>query len=369
MSYSNNISNLTICPATNNFGSSYFYYYVNPFFAFFGSLQGLLTTWVLAQKTIRSSQPFFQYSLLNSALIGLTTFILGFVLFSRCDTLCTSSNTFWAETLEKYGLIFISQSLQFSASLIQISASTQLYLSVSKRMKKLRLVSPKKIMIIILLVSFLLGLSLLFVTNVNNLTCLNSSSNAISYYYRTYNTSNTFLTAIATFILVVSNYIFVIIMVVVNVLLYVELRRIMNRKRLIMLDGGGRSTVNKNRLGTKNSIGATVSVTGAVATVKIGDVVVVNNKGRNNKEKESKQNALVMVLLVSIVFSVNRLSLVLVSVSALVASNSIFNVYLSAFSILMAPLTYTCQSFIFYRTNKVFRKQFNKIILRRTDDG
>jgi hypothetical protein len=340
-SFSNNISNLTICPVTNNFGSSYFYYYVNPFFAFFGSLQGLLITWVLAQKTIRSSQPFFQYSLLNSALIGLTTFILGLVLFSRCDNLCSSSNTFWAETFEKYGLVFISQSLQFSASLIQISASTQLYLSVSKRMKKIHLVSPKKVMIIILLVSFLLGLSLLFVTNVNNVTCINSASNAISYYYRTYNTSNTLLTAIATFILVVSNYIFVMIMVLVNILLYVELRRIMNRKRLIMVDGGGRSTVNKNRLGTKNSMGATVSgLTGAVTTVKIGDVVVVNNKG-----KESKQNALVMVLLVSTVFSVNRLSLVLVSVSALVASNSIFNVYLSAFSILMAPLTYTLVMF------------------------
>lgn len=97
--------------------------------------------------------------------------------------------------------------------------------------------APVKVMIVFLLVSFTLGISIIFsfkLVETRFVTLLSANSTPIfTYTYGIYldqTGSNYIISFISLFFIIFSNKIFLVILIVVNILLYVELRKIMNKK-------------------------------------------------------------------------------------------------------------------------------------------
>lgn len=111
----------------------YYYYYVHPVATLVGSALNVVCAIVFAQKRLRTSGPFFQYSLVNS--IGAAVALLLFAGFSltRCGPFCSYANTYWSQQYEIYAVLFVDNSLYFASSLVQISISFQLYFTVNQR--------------------------------------------------------------------------------------------------------------------------------------------------------------------------------------------------------------------------------------------
>jgi hypothetical protein len=132
----------------NDFRVSYYYYYVHPIFSIFATFQSLICTIVLSQKELRRSGAFFQYSLVNSAGGIVGCFILVFFFFTRCNSLCSASNSYWSQAYEIYAVYYVDGSLLLASSLIQIAISFKLYLTVTQRLKRINSVSPYKVVFV-----------------------------------------------------------------------------------------------------------------------------------------------------------------------------------------------------------------------------
>ena len=103
------------------------------------------------------------------------------------------------------------------------------------RFKRLNSVSPVKVIVAILIVSFVFGLSFAFsfkTVPIDLVTIENGTVTArITLYENFLDFENSpFIVYIALFTLIVSNELFLVILVVINVLLYVELRKLMKKK-------------------------------------------------------------------------------------------------------------------------------------------
>lgn len=351
----NNLTPLINCSKTNDFGVSYYYYYIHPVVALFASIQGILTTFILAQKELRTKGAFYQYSLFNSIQNGLCVFLFSFIFLSRCGNLCTTSTLFWAQAYERYSVFYIAQSLYISASIIQIATSLQLYFTVSQKFKRLAAISPVKVMIIVEIVCFVLCLSIVYVDDVLVYNCLDPTTLQIkTVYYRQITNNIPFVTLIAQFLLIVSNYIVLVILLVVNALVYVELRKIMARKRAI---------ISRKSLVTSF----------AVRTSRVISIGSVGNnlesvKSEINNESESQRKTLIMVLWISFAFGLSRLAYAINTVFAFGSFNSVANLYGGVFNFFWISVVYISQSYIYYRTNNIFKKKFCQIVFRQNNE-
>lgn len=116
-----------------DFNVHYYYFFIHPVATLAGSALNIVNSVVFSQKNLRTSGPFFQYSLVNS--IGATFALAVFSLFflTRCGDFCSYANTYWSQLYELYGGLFFTNSLYFAGSLFQIAISFQLYFSVTQK--------------------------------------------------------------------------------------------------------------------------------------------------------------------------------------------------------------------------------------------
>ena len=216
-----------------DFNVEYYYRYVHPFAVCTAAFMNIICAVVFAQKDLLSLGPFYQYSLANSIGSPIGMLLLVAYTFSRCNSLCTEDFTSGAQLLELYGIIYACNALYFFGSLIQIAISFQLYFSVSQRFKRLSSISPVKVILVFLVLGFAFGISIIFsfkIVTIEFLTISNGKSTWDSVYAIYLDQSNSLIVYVSFFFIIFSNKIFLIILVVVNVLLYVELRKIMNKK-------------------------------------------------------------------------------------------------------------------------------------------
>lgn len=217
----------------NEYYVYYYYAYVHHIATFAAAFMNIICGIVFFQRELLTSGPFFQYSLLNS--FGSATGMLLLVSYSfiRCGPLCHQGSNYLAAIVE-LAVMYIGNFLYFGGSLVQIAISFQLYLSITQKFKKLNSVAPIKIMGVFTLISIIMGLSILFAFKINQLKYL-TISNGTAHWEISYQVlldrSNLYLVAFAIFFVVISNKIFLVVLIIVNILLYVELRKIMKRKQ------------------------------------------------------------------------------------------------------------------------------------------
>ena len=96
-----------------------------------------------------------------------------------------------------------------------------------------------------------------------------------------------------------------------------------------------------------------------------------NNNGNdmtkkiNNTNAESQRKTLIMVLWISLVFCTGRFASVVSNLILLFMQDTFYILWDSAFNFFYMALVYATYFFVYMRTNKMFRKKFYKIFLRK----
>lgn len=129
----------------NDYGISYYFYYVHPVIYFISAVLGILNSIVLANKELRTSGPFFQYSLVHSVDATLAAFLMLFLFLTNCNSLCYTSTTYSAQVYVVYGFYFVIASCYTASGFIQISIGFQMYLSIRNKLPKLGHLNPYKV--------------------------------------------------------------------------------------------------------------------------------------------------------------------------------------------------------------------------------
>ena len=141
------MSNLTLTNYTifNDYGTSYYLFYVHPPFTVFAAFQSLICSIVLASKELQKSGAFFQYSLVQSVGTVVAMFFLTFLFMSKCNRLCSISTLYISQLYQVYMINYFQYSLFIAAALMQIVICLQLYLSIKRKYQKLISRYPFKI--------------------------------------------------------------------------------------------------------------------------------------------------------------------------------------------------------------------------------
>ena len=176
-----------------------------------------------------------------------------------------------------------------------------------------------------------------------------------------------FLIVLAMLTIIVPNYAFLVILIVLNVLIYVELRKMLENKRRII---GKWLTVNRKRRiraeGTSNQEEGPVvasATTTSITPIQVLSYLPMQRVAENmeNREKESLKRTLIMTLWVSILFSSDRLIKCVYRTIVFINSNSRLAYYLNAFSFFFDLIVYSSFFIVYMRTNKMFNKKFYQI--------
>ena len=132
------MSNLTLTNYTmqNDFGVSYYYYFIHPAITVFATIQSLICSIVLASKELQKSGAFFQYSLFQSVGTVVAMFFLIFLFMSKCNSLCSISTLYISQLYQIYVIAYFEFSLFIASALIQIAICLQLYLSIKRKYQK-----------------------------------------------------------------------------------------------------------------------------------------------------------------------------------------------------------------------------------------
>ena len=86
---------------------------------------------------------------------------------------------------------------------------------------------------------------------------------------------------------------------------------------------------------------------------------------RKEANLETRKMTLIMVLWVSVVFSSSRFVNVIANLCLLLLKDTVYNWWASSFNLFYASLVYISYFFVYFKTNKIFRRKFCEIFLRR----
>ena len=89
------------------------------------------------------------------------------------------------------------------------------------------------------------------------------------------------------------------------------------------------------------------------------------NNTTNNNNTESQRKTLIMVLWVSLFFCTGRFVSAVATLILLLMQATFYNWWASAFNFFFMAVVYASYFFVYMRTNKLFRKKFYKIFLRK----
>ena len=88
-------------------------------------------------------------------------------------------------------------------------------------------------------------------------------------------------------------------------------------------------------------------------------------KENSTDSEKSQKKTLIMVLWVSVVFSSSRFVFAIANLLLLFMENSVYNWWGSGFNYFFSACTYSSYILVYIKTNKIFRKKFYQIFLRK----
>ena len=174
----------------------------------------------------------------------------------------------------------------------------------------------------------------------------------------------------------VSTYVFFVFLIGGNILNYLELRKLMEKKRKMI----GRSSLRGSLRGSdgstgvilvqpRSSIQSTNQQQRSQKTNSIKPVVRTSIDRNEIQEKRTLRRSLIMTLWISSIFSFNRFIKVVYRTMVFVNQYSPYTYYLNAIAYFIDLFMYSSFFFVYMKTNKVFKKKFFQIFLRRRQVG
>lgn len=196
----------------------------------------------------------------------------------------------------------------------------------------------------------MIAISNIFCYKIDSFSAWTETNGQLSWktiYYNRLITQFASLAYDATVFVAFMNYLTLTTIVILNVLIYIELRRLLDAKRRLLIN---RKTINIIEDGTQLN---------SVAPLPAESLM------DEEREKEMLRRTLVMTLWVSVFFAVDRLvKSVYRSLLFFYGSSSIYTYYLSALSYFIDMIVFSSFFFIYLRTNTMFRKKFKEITMK-----
>lgn len=318
----------------------FFYYSIAPAITVIAVLINIMCTIVFGRKEMRSNGRFFIYLFVIAIISTFTIALTGLLSLTRCGSYCsTISSTFFAQIVELFDIYIIIQISYTVSAFLQTVISFEIYYSMKN--KKTFISSPKFVIPVSVILCFIGLLTLLGLK-----TSVSSSGS--------YNISVVGIFSIVPIgISAVLNIIFLITLIIVNCLIFYQLRVILRKKVSLLNIGNGRVYP---MLSNNLTVQTTISWT---------DANLDNYTQRvENDSKESEKRTLIMLLFISFFFVSARLVFVF-EIIALVAGSSYQWQLIDMFYFCFNSLIYSSYLGVYYKTNKIFRRVFLKTFFRR----
>lgn len=196
-----------------------------------------------------------------------------------------------------------------------------------------------------------------------------------TYYYSHLNTNYPGLVLVSTVSILIIGYTSLIIIIIVNILIYKELKKMMLRKRILMTglakNGLDDFSFGQQRMSITNRKVSNVMFTNRSISMPNNpnnrNSIQFQQQKRENQERESLKRILIMTLWVSLIHLTSRILKGVYRLAVIFYPYSPIIYYMNAFSFLSDALTYSSSFFVYMRANKMFRKKFFQIFLRRTN--
>ena len=198
--------------------------------------------------------------------------------------------------------------------------------------------------------SYLIAISNIFCYKIDSFSVWTENNGQLTLktiYYNRLITQFASLAYDATIFVAFMNYLTLTTIVILNVIIYIEFRRLLDAKRRLLMS---RKAISIIEDGTQLN---------SVAPLPAESLV------DEEREKVMLRRTLVMTLWVSVFFAVDRLvKSVYRSLLFFFGSSSIYTYYLSALSYFIDMIVFSSFFFIYLRTNTMFRKKFKEFTMK-----
>lgn len=352
---------------------SAYYYYVLPVIAFIATSQNLICVITLAQKELRNSSAFFKYSLVNSIISTITTLLSGFLFLIKCGSLCSTSQTYAGIVYEKYvSYLLIPFTLMFS-SLLHLAISFDLYFVLIQKSSIFTRASPYKVSFCVFImcqfytIVFSLGYEVSY--QLTNTTSTNNQTVSIVYYFISLRNQNQIFAFCRTFLLSIVNFGSMIMLLVLNILVLKEIRKLIDFKTHTAYRISNHNSNHSQHNSNENSGFNNGNNNGQVGNNDFSVVANASTSVENHTkshEKKAQKKIFILFIWISLMFASTRLLFMAQNlIKYLIPPNSLVFDYVFIFYNSWGYLVYSSYFMLYMKTNRLFKVHFYRIFLRR----
>jgi hypothetical protein len=345
----------------------YFFFYVHPAVMLFATILNVICSIVLAQKELRTSSAFFQYSLVNSVNSALGSFLAAFLFIVECGQLCTLwSGSYVGQMYKLIAVAFLVSTLYFFTSLIQLIISLHLYFKMKQQLNIISKGFSFTLTLSMLIISISYGA--LFASRFRVLRVLHEDAHGYSYEMHLKDELHkNSINFILVLILTLLNQIIFVVLVLINWLILIEIRRIIKKKHTICVEVNLIKRVlvtnSKETSSSSDLFKYTTSKEFANQQLKYNGI---NDDSSN--DRKVKKKILIVFLWVSFVFCSSRLVHGISNMISLFQPFSFASKLWETVNFMWAGLVYSSYFFVYFCTNKLFKKTFCRLFLRKKVD-
>lgn len=168
-------------------------------------------------------------------------------------------------------------------------------------------------------------------------------------------------------VVIFSNYLFLIILIIVNLLIFFELRKLMTKKIKLKKTFANALEPKDETTDAPSTLITTIT---KFAKAKVEPAATAKKKASTqhstlSNEEETQRKTLIMTLWISVVFCSHRVAYGVANAILVLYEGTALNDYASAFFYFYGSLVYSSYLLVYYMTNKIFKKKFNEIVLRQ----
>lgn len=174
-------------------------------------------------------------------------------------------------------------------------------------------------------------------------------------------TKNIYIALTTTCIGTIGNYSLLLILIVFTILIYYELRKTIQKRRLVMSKWSGivLSSVTMTRIG--------IEIPSIFTLAKSNHLFIKSALSNRIESESSLRRSLIMCFWVSFFISIDRLLKGIYRAVLFFRRISVYTFYINAFSNFCSMVLFTSFFFVYMKSNRLFRKKFYKIFFRRND--
>jgi hypothetical protein len=357
----------------------YLYVYFVTTTSFIGFLLNLVCVVIFLRKELRKTGNLNDYLLCNTINAAFYVSINGFTGLTRCGSICSTANTYEAKAYELYGIFIFSNASFFFGTLIQLALSLNQILVIRKNFclcSKFNSISSKLVCFVALLLSLLYSIPIFFsryihlsVRNITQKVGTNESeiiiglSKKYSLPLSDLGSNDVFSIVMSVFYICCNDFVLIIVLII-NIYLIKELKRCMNKKRL-MLIYNNQINLNKQEhssVDTNANINSTNSNKSNETNQQINETCNSMNKRKEKDMKNAEMRGFVQIIWLSLLFFSSRIIYTLLNIIQFFRINKTVFKYIGFTYFAWANLVHGSFFFVYFFSNKLFKKQTLEMI-------